>query len=220
MDPTTVATAIDPALAASGYFALATVVVRALTGALKSPLLGGVLDLLPARYRPAVPLLLGVLAGVLSSVAGGLSWQAALVVALSGPGAWASHAVKRRRRTRKVKPVSLPPVAGILAVALLLGSCAATATGGAPRDPVQLHYRPEVRTVENTRVVFRAADGAEGWQVDCDAEPATCQAAHLVATDDGRLQLGACGPRDDPALCLDALRALGREMVRAGAVPQ
>jgi len=66
--------------------------IMVLVNLFKSPALGGLVAKIPARLRVIIPIALGGVAGILSSVIGGMSWPEALVVGLlSGPSAVFLH---------------------------------------------------------------------------------------------------------------------------------
>jgi len=75
-----------------GWLAALAALVVFLTGLLRRPQFGALLDRLPKRARILVPLALGALAAFLASYAGGVPWLEAVVLAvLTGPTAVALH---------------------------------------------------------------------------------------------------------------------------------
>lgn len=101
------------AVRAGSAIAIAGAIIMILTQLFKLPLLGGVMKKIPARWRIAVPILLGGVAGILANIAGGLPWLEALLVGLfSGPTAVFAHeavieAMLGHARTRKSQPSKL-----------------------------------------------------------------------------------------------------------------
>lgn len=92
MDPVALAgPAIDASRSGSGI-AIAAATIMLLVNALKSPALGALVRRIPARWRIALPIALGGVAGILSSVVGGVPWAEAVTIGLfSGPSAVFAH---------------------------------------------------------------------------------------------------------------------------------
>jgi hypothetical protein len=91
-----VAAGADDAIRAyrtGGWLGVLAVLVSLLTGWLRRPSAGGLLDWLPKRARILVPLVLGCVAALLGAhAAGGVPWGEAVVLAvLTGPTAVALH---------------------------------------------------------------------------------------------------------------------------------
>jgi len=85
-------TGVIDAVRAGQAIAIAGAVVMLLTNLLKHPLTGGLVKKIPARWRFAIPVVLGGVAGILSSVAGGVGWQEAVMIGLfTGPVAVFQH---------------------------------------------------------------------------------------------------------------------------------
>lgn len=78
--------AVIDAVRAGTWIGIAAAVIMLLMNLFRLPALGGLVKKIPARWRIAIPILLGGVAAVLSSVAGGLPWYEALSVGLfTGP---------------------------------------------------------------------------------------------------------------------------------------
>lgn len=75
-----------------GTIATVGAAIMLLVELLRSPRFGRLVELIPKRWRIAVPVVLGGIAGILSSVAGGVSWQEAMYIGLfAGPTAVFAH---------------------------------------------------------------------------------------------------------------------------------
>lgn len=84
--------AIVDAVKSGRAVAIAAAIIMLLTNLLKAPWLGGLVKKIPARWRIAIPILLGGIAGILANTAGGMSWGESLIVGLfSGPTAVFAH---------------------------------------------------------------------------------------------------------------------------------
>lgn len=111
----------DPALAdlqyPGGTIAAVGAAIMLLVELFRSQRFGALVELIPRRWRVAVPVVLGGIAGVLSSVAGGMSWQEALYIGLfAGPTAVFAHEAvveailghaRRREGTAGTAPVPI-----------------------------------------------------------------------------------------------------------------
>lgn len=100
-----IGTAVDAARAGS-WIAAAGAIIMVLTNVLKLKALGGLVKQIPARWRIAIPIILGGAAGILASIAGGMPATEAVIIGLfSGPTAVFAHeavieAVLGRSKTR------------------------------------------------------------------------------------------------------------------------
>jgi hypothetical protein len=80
------------AVRSGSAIAIAAALIMLLVDLFKAPWLGGVVKMIPKRWRIAVPIILSGIAGVLSDILGGLPWQEALLVGLfAGPTAVFAH---------------------------------------------------------------------------------------------------------------------------------
>jgi len=92
--------------------AIAAGIIMLLVNLFKAPWLGGLVKKIPKRWRVAIPVLLGGIAGILSSVVGGIPWTEALMVGLfSGPTAVFAHeavveAILGKSKSRSAEPAS------------------------------------------------------------------------------------------------------------------
>jgi hypothetical protein len=108
----------DPGLSGSQYpggtIAAVGAAIMLLVEALRSPRLGWLVEWIPRRWRIVVPVVLSGIAGILSSVAGGMSWQEALYIGLfAGPTAVFAHeavveAILGHSRWRGKNPSTAP----------------------------------------------------------------------------------------------------------------
>lgn len=72
--------------------AIAAAAIMLVTNLFKARRLGGLVKRVPKRWRVAIPIVLGGVAGVLSSVVAGMPWKDAAMVGLfSGPTAVFAH---------------------------------------------------------------------------------------------------------------------------------
>lgn len=100
------------AVRSGSAIAIAAAIIMLLVNLFKAPWLGGLVKKIPKRWRVAIPVLLGGVAGILSNIMGGIPWAEALMVGLfSGPTAVFAHeavveAILGRARTRASEPVS------------------------------------------------------------------------------------------------------------------
>lgn len=100
------------AVRSGSAIAIAAAVIMLLVNLFKAPWLGGLVKKIPKRWRIAIPIMLGGVAGILSNIMGGIPWAEALMVGLfSGPTAVFAHeavveAILGRSRTRTAEPVS------------------------------------------------------------------------------------------------------------------
>jgi hypothetical protein len=84
--------AVIDAVHSGSVIAIAAAVIMLLTNLFKAPWLGGLVKKVPKRWRIAIPIILGGIAGILSSILGGMPWLEALMVGLfSGPAAVFAH---------------------------------------------------------------------------------------------------------------------------------
>ncbi|WP_428269485.1 hypothetical protein [Haliangium sp.] len=80
------------AVRSGSAIAIAAALVMLLVDLFKAPWLGSVVKKIPKRWRIAVPIMLGGVAGILSDILGGLPWQEAVLVGLfAGPTAVFAH---------------------------------------------------------------------------------------------------------------------------------
>lgn len=90
--------------------AIVAAVIMVLVNLLKAPWLGGLVKKIPPRWRIALPVVLGGVAGILSSVVLGMTWTQAIMIGLfSGPTAVFAHeavveAIMGRSKSRKQEP--------------------------------------------------------------------------------------------------------------------
>ena len=84
--------AVIDAVRTGSAIGIAATVIMLLINLFKAPWLGGLVNKIPKRWRVAIPILLGGVAGILTNIGGGLSWPEALMVGLfSGPTAVFAH---------------------------------------------------------------------------------------------------------------------------------
>jgi hypothetical protein len=84
--------AVIDAVRSGSAIAIAAAIIMLLTTLFKAPWLGGLVKKIPKRWRIAIPIILGGVAGILSSIVGGMPWLEALMVGLfSGPTAVFAH---------------------------------------------------------------------------------------------------------------------------------
>ena len=104
--------AVIDAVRSGSAIAIAAGIIMLLVNLFKAPWLGGLVKKIPSRWRVAIPVLLGGIAGVLSSVLGGMPWPEALMVGLfSGPTAVFAHeavveAILGKSKSRSAEPAS------------------------------------------------------------------------------------------------------------------
>lgn len=104
--------AVIDAVRSGSAIAIAAGVIMLLVNLFKAPWLGGLVKKIPKRWRIAIPIMLGGIAGILSSILGGIPWAEALMVGLfSGPTAVFAHeavveAILGRSKTRSTEPAS------------------------------------------------------------------------------------------------------------------
>lgn len=104
-----VATVVD-AVRSGSAIAIAAALIMLLVNLFKAPWLGSLVKKIPRRWRVAIPILLGGVAGILSTVMGGMPWPEALMVGLfSGPTAVFAHeavveAILGRSKSRAAEP--------------------------------------------------------------------------------------------------------------------
>lgn len=106
-----VGTVID-AVRSGSAIAIAAAVIMLLVNLFKAPWLGSLVKKIPKRWRIAIPIILGGVAGILTNVIGGVPWTEALMVGLlSGPTAVFAHeavveAILGKSKTRSPDVVS------------------------------------------------------------------------------------------------------------------
>ena len=84
--------AVIDAVRTGSAIGIAAAVIMLLVNLLKAPWLGGLVKKIPKRWRVAIPILLGGVAGILANITGGIPWTEALMVGLfSGPTAVFAH---------------------------------------------------------------------------------------------------------------------------------
>jgi hypothetical protein len=82
------------AVRAGQAIAIASTVITILVQLFKAEWTGALVRKIPARWRVVIPIVLGGVAGILASIAGGVPWLEAVVVGLlSGPSAVFGHEV-------------------------------------------------------------------------------------------------------------------------------
>jgi hypothetical protein len=93
MDPELIQQLIN--LFTTGQYVMgASVVIMIFVSLFKQRKLGGLVKKVPRRWRGAVPVVLGGIAGMLAAIAGGMSWEQAVYIGcISGPGAIFGHEV-------------------------------------------------------------------------------------------------------------------------------
>ena len=100
------------AVRAGSWIAIAATLITLLVSLFKLPLLGSLVKKIPRRWRFAIPVILGGVAGILANIVGGVSWLEALYVGLfSGPTAVFAHeavveAILGQSRSREPDTVS------------------------------------------------------------------------------------------------------------------
>ena len=104
--------AVIDAVRSGSAIAIAAAVIMLLVNLFKAPWLGGLVKKIPKRWRIAIPIMLGGIAGILSNIIGGIPWLEALMVGLfSGPTAVFAHeavveAILGRSKSRSPDVVS------------------------------------------------------------------------------------------------------------------
>jgi len=104
--------AVIDAVRSGSAIAIAAGIIMLLVNLFKAPWLGGLIKKIPKRWRIAIPIMLGGVAGILSNIMGGIPWVEALMVGLfSGPTAVFAHeavveAILGRSKTRSAEPAS------------------------------------------------------------------------------------------------------------------
>jgi len=94
------------------WLVVSTVIVLFLTRALKTPAFGAIMARMPKRARILVPVVLGGVAAVLSSLSSGAPWLESVLVGASGPLAVFAHEFLFESVIAKPAPaVVVPPVA-------------------------------------------------------------------------------------------------------------
>ena len=84
--------AVVDAVRSGGAIAIAAAVIMLLVNLFRAPWLGGLTKKIPKRWRIAIPVMLGGVAGILSGIMGGMPWTEAVMVGLfSGPTAVFAH---------------------------------------------------------------------------------------------------------------------------------
>lgn len=84
--------AVIDAVRSGSAIAIAAAIIMLLVNLFKAPWLGGLVKKIPKRWRIAIPIILGGVAGILSNIVGGMPWIEALMVGLfSGPTAVFAH---------------------------------------------------------------------------------------------------------------------------------
>ena len=104
--------AVIDAVRSGSAIAIAAAIIMLLVNLFKAPWLGGIVKKVPKRWRIAIPIMLGGVAGILSNILGGIPWAEALMVGLfSGPTAVFAHeavveAILGRAKSRAVNGTS------------------------------------------------------------------------------------------------------------------
>lgn len=104
--------AVVDAVRSGSAIAIAATIIMVLVNLFKAPWLGGLVKKIPKRWRIAIPIILGGIAGILSNIVGGVPWLEALMVGLfSGPAAVFAHeavveAILGRSKSREPDAVS------------------------------------------------------------------------------------------------------------------
>ena len=84
--------AVIDAVRSGSAIAIAAAIIMLLVNLFKAPWLGGLVKKIPKRWRIAIPIILGGVAGILSNIVGGMPWIEALMIGLfSGPTAVFAH---------------------------------------------------------------------------------------------------------------------------------
>lgn len=99
------------AVSSGKVIAIAAAAIMLLVNILKQPWAGGYMAKIPKRWRILIPIVLGGVAGILSSVVGGMPWFQALIIGLfTGPTAVFAHeAVIEALFGKSKSRTTLPP---------------------------------------------------------------------------------------------------------------